>query len=56
MKKEVLNPECVIMLTDGYIGNQDPKDWEIGKTILWCIKGNERFNSNLVSGKVVHVE
>ena len=56
MKKEVLNPECVIMLTDGYIGNQDPKDWEIGKPILWCIKGNERFNSNLVSGKVVHVE
>ena len=56
MKKEVLNPECVIMLTDGYIGNQDPKDWEIGKPILWCIKGNERFNSDLVSGKVVHVE
>lgn len=56
MKKEVLDPECVIMLTDGYIGNQDPKDWEIGKPILWCIKGNERFNSNLVSGKVVHVE
>ena len=56
MKKEVLNPECVIMLTDGYIGNQDPKDWEIGKPILWCIKGNERFNSDSVSGKVVHVE
>ena len=56
MKKEALEPECVIMLTDGYICNQDPKDWEIGKPILWCIKGNERFNSNLVSGKVVHVE
>ena len=56
MKKEVLDPECVIMLTDGYICNQDPKDWEIGKPILWCIKGNERFNSDLVSGKVVHVE
>ena len=56
MKKEALDPECVIMLTDGYIGDQDPKDWEIGKPILWCIKGNERFNSSQVSGKVVHVE
>ena len=56
MKKEALEPECVIMLTDGYIGDQNPNDWAIGKPILWCIKGNERFNSNLVSGKVVHVE
>jgi len=56
MKKEALDPECVIMLTDGYIGTQNPNDWEIGKPILWCIKGNERFNSSQVSGKVVHVE
>ena len=56
MKKEALEPECVIMLTDGYIGSQDPSDWQINKPILWCIKGNERFNSSQVSGKVVHVE
>jgi predicted metal-dependent peptidase len=56
MKKESLNPECVIMLTDGYIGMQDPNDWQIGKPILWCIKGNNNFDSNSVVGKVVHVE
>ena len=56
MKKESLDPECVIMLTDGYIGRQDPSDWQIGKPILWCIKGNNHFDSNSVVGKVVHVE
>ena len=56
MRKENLDPECVIMLTDGYIGMQDPNDWQIGKPILWCIKGNNHFDSNSVVGKVVHVE
>jgi predicted metal-dependent peptidase len=56
MRKESLDPECVIMLTDGYIGMQDPNDWQIGKPILWCIKGNNHFDSNSVVGKVVHVE
>ena len=56
MKKESLDPECVIMLTDGYIGRQDPNDWQIGKPILWCIKGNNHFDNDSVVGKVVHVE
>jgi predicted metal-dependent peptidase len=55
MKQERLEPECVIMLTDGYIGRQDPNDWQIGKPIMWCIKGNPRFDIDVV-GKVVHVE
>jgi predicted metal-dependent peptidase len=55
MKKENLEPECVIMLTDGYIGRQDPNDWQIGKPIMWCIKGNPQFSVDVV-GKVVHVE
>jgi predicted metal-dependent peptidase len=55
MKKESLDPECVIMLTDGYIDRQDPNDWQIGKPIMWCIKGNPRFDVDVV-GKVVHVE
>jgi predicted metal-dependent peptidase len=55
MKKESLNPECVIMLTDGYIDRQDPNDWQIGKPIMWCIKGNPHFSVDVV-GKVVHVE
>lgn len=55
MKEKRLEPECVIMLTDGYIGRQDPNDWQIGKPIMWCIKGNKHFDIDVV-GKVVHVE
>jgi predicted metal-dependent peptidase len=55
MKENRLEPECVIMLTDGYIGSQDPNDWQIGKPIMWCIKGNKHFDIDVV-GKVVHVE
>lgn len=56
IKKKQLEPECVIMLTDGYIGRQSPDDWQIGKPILWCIKGNRHFSGDDVVGKVVHVE
>ena len=55
IKENRLDPECVIFLTDGYIGRQDPNDYEIGKPIMWCIKGNPSFNESVV-GKVVHVE
>lgn len=55
MKEKRLEPECVIMLTDGYIDRQDPNDWQIGKPIMWCIKGNKHFDIDVV-GKVVHVE
>jgi predicted metal-dependent peptidase len=55
MKENRLEPECVIMLTDGFIGRQDPNDWQIGKPVMWCIKGNPRFDIDVV-GKVVHVE
>jgi predicted metal-dependent peptidase len=56
IKEHRLEPECVIMLTDGYIGAQDPNDWQINKPILWCIKGNKHFSDASVIGKVVHVE
>ena len=55
MKEKDMNPECLIFLTDGYIGRQDPNDYQIGKPIMWCIKGNSNFNESVV-GKVVHVE
>jgi hypothetical protein len=50
-----MKPECLIILTDGYIPNQDPSDWSIESPVLWCIKGNSHFNQSVV-GKVVHVE
>jgi predicted metal-dependent peptidase len=56
MKKENLEPECVIMLTDGYI-NSDLSNWgSVNMPVMWCIKGNSHFNVNSVVGKVVHVE
>ena len=56
MKKEDLKPECVIMLTDGYLSSDKAKWSEITMPTMWCIKGNSRFNSDIVVGKIVHVE
>ncbi len=55
MKKHDMKPECLIILTDGYIPYQDPSDWAIESPVLWCIKGNSNFNQSVV-GKIVHVE
>jgi predicted metal-dependent peptidase len=55
MKKHDIRPECLIILTDGYIPYQDPSDWSIEAPVLWCIKGNSNFNESVV-GKIVHVE
>ena len=55
MKKHDIRPECLIILTDGYIPHQDPSDWAIEAPVLWCIKGNSNFSESVV-GKIVHVE
>ena len=54
MKKHNMKPECLLMLSDGYIGNQNESDWDISAPVLWCIKGNDRFVAPV--GKTVHVE
>ncbi len=54
MKKHNMTPECLLMLSDGYIGHQNPSDWDISAPVLWCIKGNSRFEAPV--GKTVHVE
>lgn len=54
MRKHDMRPECLIMLTDGYIGGQDESDWQIEAPVLWCVKGNKQFSVPI--GKVVHVE
>jgi predicted metal-dependent peptidase len=57
MEKHNIKPECLIMLTDGYIGRQDPSNWTLSAPVLWCIKGNNRFSSaDAPVGKIVHVE
>jgi len=56
MHKHNMRGECLLMLTDGYIPDQEPSNWEIGMPVLWCVKGNKHFSDNKVVGKVVHVE
>jgi predicted metal-dependent peptidase len=58
MHKNNMSAECLIMLTDGHISTQKDKDWNVisPMPIMWCVKGNSRFDSNSVQGKVVHVE
>jgi predicted metal-dependent peptidase len=57
MNKHNIKPECLIMLTDGYIGRQDPSNWTLSTPVLWCIKGNSNFSSaDAPVGKIVHVQ
>ncbi len=43
MKKHKINPDALIMLSDGYMGS-NPSDWGgINYPSLWCIIGNEEY-------------
>ena len=37
LKEKAIEPECVIMLTDGYVGNDWGRDWTA--PVLWAIVG-----------------
>jgi predicted metal-dependent peptidase len=52
LKKKNIKPECIIMLTDGYVGNDWGSEWTA--EVLWCIVGgNDEVAPN---GKTVHVK
>ena len=52
LKDKRIAPECVIMLTDGYVGGDWGADWPA--PTLWCITGgNKDVASN---GKTIHIE
>ncbi len=50
LDKHGIKPECVIMLTDGYVGQWG--DWEV--PILWAICGGNKCTAPV--GKTIHVE
>jgi len=51
LKDKGINPECVIMLTDGYVGADWGGDWEC--PVLWTIVGG---NTNTApNGKTIHI-
>jgi predicted metal-dependent peptidase len=51
LKDKVIRPECIIMLTDGYIGSWGD-DWEV--PIMWVIVGGNKTLAPV--GKTIHVE
>ena len=52
LKEKAIKPECIIILTDGYVGGDWGSEWTA--EVLWCIVGgNDEVAPN---GKTVHVE
>jgi predicted metal-dependent peptidase len=51
MKEKRIEPECTVVLTDGYVGSDWGGDWP--SPVLWCIVGgNDAVAPN---GKTIHV-
>lgn len=50
LDKHGIKPECVIMLTDGYVGSWG--DWDV--PVLWAICGGNKTTAPV--GKTVHIE
>ena len=56
LKKKQIKPECIIQLTDGYVGSAWGDEWEA--PIMWVITENA-YNSNRIVapvGKTVHIK
>lgn len=52
LREQNIKPECVVMLTDGYVGT----DWGYGWPcpVLWCVVNNKRAIAS--TGRTLHVE
>lgn len=51
MRERNLKPECVVVLTDGYLGG-DWGTWDV--PVLWAINGNKRATANV--GVTIHID
>lgn len=51
MDEHSIRPECVVVLTDGYLGGSWGK-WSV--PVLWCIQGNKSAHATV--GVTVHIE
>jgi predicted metal-dependent peptidase len=52
MKEKNMKPECIVVLTDGYVGSDWGTEWNA--PVLWCIVGgNDVVAPN---GKTVHIK
>ncbi len=52
LKKEAIEPECIIVLTDGYVGGDWGSDWTA--PILWAITGGGDMVAD--HGKTIHIK
>lgn len=55
MMQERIEPQCVVMLTDGYFYGGGCGDWgNVSAPVLWCVYGNKNFVPTV--GQSVYVE
>ena len=52
LKDKNIKPECVIMLTDGYVGNDWGAGWEV--PVLWVVVGGN--GATAPNGKTIHIQ
>jgi predicted metal-dependent peptidase len=52
LKEKQIKPECIIVLTDGYVGNDWGSDWTA--PVLWAIVGGNDCVAD--NGKTIHVK
>jgi predicted metal-dependent peptidase len=53
LKEKNIKPECVIILTDGMVGDDWGSEWTA--PTLWCIVG-EYFDGEADNGKTIHIK
>jgi predicted metal-dependent peptidase len=53
LKEKNIKPECVIILTDGCVGNDWGSEWTA--PTLWCIVG-DWFDGEAGNGKTIHIK
>jgi predicted metal-dependent peptidase len=54
LKEKGIKPECVVILTDGYISDWGDDDLWQNVPVLWAIVGNNKVVAPM--GKTIHVE
>jgi predicted metal-dependent peptidase len=52
LKAKNIQPECVIVLTDGYVGGDWGSEWTA--PVMWCIVGG--YDGDADNGKTIHIE
>jgi len=52
LKQKNIQPECVIVLTDGYVGSDWGSEWTA--PVMWCIVGG--YEGDADNGKTIHIK